>query len=264
MPACATTATVSSPIGEYPITCSSGTIIDANYSLSFVNAYLMVVAATPRIPRVTTLPINRVITNTVLLSGMVDPNGAPTTYWFEYGTRRTTLTQTLAQTLAPATAQSAVGAQLTGLAPSTIYYFRVAASSAGTGEGEILVFRTAEPPAKSASTPPQPADSAMSQPAGPIAPASSPTAAVRSVRANNPGNSQTTTLEVVPGRTVPLVVSLAGLLVGTTTATCADLPEGATCRYDETNQTVTITPAATTPPGTYPIRLMLATGSGVE
>jgi hypothetical protein len=63
-------------------------------------------------------------------------------------------------------------------------------------------------------------------------------------------------LEIVSGRTVPLVVSLIAFTGGApTTATCADLPEGATCIYDEKNQTVTITPATNTPPGGYLVRV---------
>jgi deoxycytidylate deaminase len=43
---------------------------------------------------------------------------------------------------------------------------------------------------------------------------------------------------------------------GTVIATgCADLPKGTTCSYDDDNQTMTITPAANTPPGSYPVRV---------
>jgi hypothetical protein len=41
-----------------------------------------------------------------------------------------------------------------------------------------------------------------------------------------------------------------------TSTACADLPKGATCSYDDDDQTMTITPAADTPAGNYPIRVM--------
>ncbi len=41
-PVCTTTATTTSPVGSYPITCKVGTLVSANYSLSFINGTLLV------------------------------------------------------------------------------------------------------------------------------------------------------------------------------------------------------------------------------
>jgi hypothetical protein len=77
-------------------------------------------------------------------------------------------------------------------------------------------------------------------------------------------STQTATLEIAPGRTTPLVVSLVGAPGTPIAATCSGLPEGATCSYDDTSQTVTITPAANTAPRSYPIEVIFATEPGAN
>jgi hypothetical protein len=78
-------------------------------------------------------------------------------------------------------------------------------------------------------------------------------------------SSQTTTLEVVPGRSTPLVVSLTGIREGTpTTATCANLPEDAMCIYDDKTQAVTIVPSASTPPGSYKVGVVVTAASETD
>ena len=56
-PALSTTATTSSPIGTYPITPAPGTLTAANYTFTFVNGTLNVVAA-PTIVLTTTAPLS--------------------------------------------------------------------------------------------------------------------------------------------------------------------------------------------------------------
>jgi hypothetical protein len=76
----------------------------------------------------------------VQLNGIVNPNGAPTTYRFEYGTTTTYGSQV------PSTAASAgsmsgfkeVSTQLSGLTPATTYHFRLVAYNTG---GSILSTR---------------------------------------------------------------------------------------------------------------------------
>ena len=68
----------------------------------------------------------------------MNPNGAATTAWFEWGTSPTlaTFSSTASQSLGSGTTSQAVTAALSGLTSGTTYYFRVAASnSAGTVEG---------------------------------------------------------------------------------------------------------------------------------
>ncbi len=79
------------------------------------------------------------------LNGTVNPNGQSTDYLFRYGTSPTALSSDTA----PATsagngsAPAAATAMVTGLAPSTTYYFQVEATNgAGTSDGAIKSFTT--------------------------------------------------------------------------------------------------------------------------
>ena len=103
------------------------------------------VAATA--PSATTRTPTNVQRTTATLRGTVDPNGAETTYWFEYSTD-----SLLGSVLLKATAQKSAGAgtndvtvsaDVSGLAPDTNYYFRlVAQSSQGTDRGDRDEFKT--------------------------------------------------------------------------------------------------------------------------
>ncbi|MBX4215388.1 DUF11 domain-containing protein [Candidatus Parcubacteria bacterium] len=62
----------------------------------------------------------------VTLSGSVFPNGASTNAWFEWGTTQSLGTQTAAQAF---TANSNFTSSLTGLTPSTTYYYRAVAQN---------------------------------------------------------------------------------------------------------------------------------------
>ncbi len=81
------------------------------------------------------------------LHGTVAPNGATTTYWFEYSTD--TLigsvlgTATPEQTVAGTAASAAASAQISGLSPNTKYNYRIAArNSEGTVRSEVMSFTT--------------------------------------------------------------------------------------------------------------------------
>ena len=80
------------------------------------------------------------------LNGSVNPNGlAVTDAHFEYGTdsNLATFASTSVQALAAGFTAQGVTAPLTGLAPGTTYYFRVAATnSAGTSQGTIVSVTT--------------------------------------------------------------------------------------------------------------------------
>ena len=80
------------------------------------------------------------------LAGEVNPNGSATTAFFEWGTRSTLAgaVATAAQSVGSGVTAVSLSAPLGGLAPGTVYYFRVAATnSAGRGEGAIRSFTTA-------------------------------------------------------------------------------------------------------------------------
>ena len=68
-------------------------------------------------------------------------------------------------------------------------------------------------------------------------------------------NAQSATLDVQAGQSIDLPVTFSGATGTVThiTATCQNLPLGATCSYNSSTQTVTIQTAANTPPGNYPV-----------
>jgi hypothetical protein len=87
------------------------------------------------------------------LLGNVNPQGSATTYWFEYDATTAYGSATVKQSLAASTSFQAVSGQVTGLAPGTIYHFRLAATNAGgTGYGIDQTFTT---PAAVDRTPPR-------------------------------------------------------------------------------------------------------------
>jgi len=76
-------------------------------------------------------------------TGTINPEGAITTWVVQYGTNPDALVQTPAQTIAAGTAPVPVGVQLTGLAPGTLFYYRVAASHAAfASTGALATFFT--------------------------------------------------------------------------------------------------------------------------
>lgn len=96
-------------------------------------------------PLVTTSAATSVSASAATLNGTVNPEGAPTTYQFQYGTT------TAYGSAAPATAASAGNgtsavsetASLTGLTASATYHFRVVATNAsGTTDGPDETFTT--------------------------------------------------------------------------------------------------------------------------
>ena len=215
------------------------------------------------LPRALTLPLVGIAGTTATINGTVNPNLAATTYWFEYGTREplAKFAQTSPQTLPATNTEIQVHAQITGLAPHTIYYFRlVAQNSTATSPGEILQFRTGAQNTVSNSAPAGLAEAAEPQTAASSGSSATPSqsAAKNTASTGNTVITQTATLEVTPGHSSPIIVSLTEIPAATPmTPTCAVLPAGATCNYDESTQTMTITPLANTPPGSYAIRVIL-------
>ncbi|HXR31046.1 MAG TPA: hypothetical protein VN752_07905, partial [Solirubrobacterales bacterium] len=81
----------------------------------------------------------------VLLKGTVDPEGLTTTYRFQYGTASNLVgaSETPSQPAGQGTDPRPARASLSGLAPSTIYYFRLlATNSSGTTTGITASFTT--------------------------------------------------------------------------------------------------------------------------
>ncbi|MFA7201528.1 MAG: fibronectin type III domain-containing protein [Candidatus Paceibacterota bacterium] len=115
-------------------------LILGNGILPFSDISVLAAGATPT---VTTASASGVSTSGATVNGQVNANGAPTSYWFEYGTSQSLGSHTSVQAGGDATSASAVSASLSGLTAGTTYYFRaVAQNQYGKGEGSIVSFTT--------------------------------------------------------------------------------------------------------------------------
>src|ERR1019366_8898213 len=80
-------------------------------------------------PQVSTLPARAVSTNSATLNGTVNPNGWPTTAWFQWGTTTNYGNLTSVTNLGSGTIALSLSAPLAGLTPSVTYHFRAAATN---------------------------------------------------------------------------------------------------------------------------------------
>ena len=132
MPVAVSTSTLAT--GERFMLVASGQ--DANHTLGLV--------AMPAAPVATTLAATAVTATTAVLNGTVNANGGSAMVSFDYGLD-TTYGANVAGTPATVTGStdSAVSVALTGLAPATMYHFRVkGADSSGTTGGADMTFTT--------------------------------------------------------------------------------------------------------------------------
>jgi streptogramin lyase len=103
-------------------------------------------------PTATTGSAGAVTNTTGTVSGMVNPRGSQTTVTFQYGTTPALGSTAGAGTLPAAGEASMVSANLTGLSPGTVIFYRVAASNGfgATVTGAVQSFKTtgtsAQPP----------------------------------------------------------------------------------------------------------------------
>jgi hypothetical protein len=87
-------------------------------------------------PLVETKAATSITANEAKLEGTVNPNGAETTYYFEYGTTTSYGSKTTEVTVPSGTANVEVNAVIAGLTVNTKYHFRlVATNSFGTTDG---------------------------------------------------------------------------------------------------------------------------------
>lgn len=104
-------------------------------------------AATPA-PAVTTGAATSVSFASATLTGSLNPEDVPTTYYFEYGTTPAYGSKTAVQSAPSGSTAQAVSAALSGLAASTTYHYRLLATSAGgTVVGSDATFTTTKTPA---------------------------------------------------------------------------------------------------------------------
>lgn len=102
--------------------------------------------AAPGEPSVDTRAASSITSNSATLNGNVNPNGAETTYWFEYS-EDSLLGSFLATSTASATlsgtTNTAVSMNASGLNNNTKYFYRVVAQNqSGTARGDIVSFTT--------------------------------------------------------------------------------------------------------------------------
>jgi hypothetical protein len=98
-------------------------------------------------PKVTTSSATAIATTTTTLNGSINPNGAVTTYWFEYSTDSsltgTPVENTEQLTLAVGNTAKTVSINLSGLDGNTTYYFRLVAQNVtGLVRGDKITFKT--------------------------------------------------------------------------------------------------------------------------
>jgi hypothetical protein len=101
-------------------------------------------ASSPSCTAGTTAPASDVTSTSATLNGVVEPDGLDTTYRFEYGTTPSLGDSTEARDAGAGTRPVLVQEPLTGLLPSTTYYFRLdTTSSFATSANSIATFTTA-------------------------------------------------------------------------------------------------------------------------
>ncbi len=110
---------------------------------------------TPGAPKATTAAATAITVNGATLNGTVNPNGASTTYHFEYGKTTSYGSKTSARGGRGATPDANAGsdyvdhnvsATVSGLEPNTTYHFRIVSSSGrGNANGADITFVTSSP-----------------------------------------------------------------------------------------------------------------------
>jgi hypothetical protein len=105
----------------------------------------MAAAATK--PGATTLGASKVTITTATLAGQVNPHGAPTVFYFQYGTTTAYGSRTPDVGVGSGTVSAKVAVPIAGLGPNTKYHYRfVAHNGLGTTAGADRVFTTPKQP----------------------------------------------------------------------------------------------------------------------
>src|SRR4051812_46106459 len=121
-------------------------VADALFSLRPATAYYFRLVATngcgsaigstatfktlPALPMVAIQPASSVTSKAATLNGTVNPNGAATTAWFEYGMTSSYGAVTARKSLAGRTSSSPLSTSISGLAAGMLYHYRLIASNA--------------------------------------------------------------------------------------------------------------------------------------
>jgi multidrug efflux pump subunit AcrA (membrane-fusion protein) len=138
-------ATLSSATSTYSadeaLGCPAGSTSSGSSGISSGS----VTASSGSAPSVATDSATSVSTTSAVLNATVNPNGASTTYYFEYGTTAGYGTSSNTATLTSSNVASQVSATITGLSANTTYLFTiVATNSVGTSTGTGVTLSTAK------------------------------------------------------------------------------------------------------------------------
>jgi len=118
----------------------------SNLEYFVLNSYI-----TP--PTVTTGSATSVTSSSAILTGTVNPNGAETSYYFQYGTTTSYGSATTSTSAGSGAGSVSASATLTGLSSGTTYHYRLAAAnSGGTTYGPDNWFTTTSSPSPSTYT----------------------------------------------------------------------------------------------------------------
>jgi hypothetical protein len=95
-------------------------------------------------PGVSTGPTSQVNSNSATVTGVINPNGQSTSWSFQYGISTSYGAQTFGGTVAAGSAPVTVSQALQGLAPATIFHYRLVGSHGGTATsfGADQIFMT--------------------------------------------------------------------------------------------------------------------------
>jgi hypothetical protein len=94
-------------------------------------------------PTVATKPASDVTATSAGLNAAINPNGARTSYSFQYGKDTSYASHTTVRFLGGDSSVHHVSAKITGLTPRTTYHFRIVATNVGgVSVGKDLTFRT--------------------------------------------------------------------------------------------------------------------------
>ena len=105
-------------------------------------------------PSAMTGPVTTYGPTTATVTGTVNPNGASTSWYFEYGASTSYGSKTASTNAGSGTTNANVSSPLSGLLPGTTYHYRVvAANSSGTTPGADGIFTTVAAPGVAASAP---------------------------------------------------------------------------------------------------------------
>src|SRR3989344_1966747 len=126
-----------------------GTVNGATYSFKTNTTP----APTGTAPTINTAAATSIERTSVNLNGKVNPKGAETTFWFEYGLTSELGAVTAFQSAGSGSSSLSVLASISNMQPLTKYYFRLNANNQfGTANGEIMNFTTNGPLAPAAPT----------------------------------------------------------------------------------------------------------------